>query len=102
MLKQTYEHRSEQTQDLLTVSPRMEFSQDFQTKLANIDPFDEVYEEVLADCFTPLNSCSNNDGAAGFSYSRLHRASNTSFITFLPISGLKKISLYRIFVWSKF
>ena len=48
MLKQTYEQWSEQTQTLLTTSPRDKFSQGFLTKVANIDPFAAADEEVLA------------------------------------------------------
>ena len=48
MLKQTYEEWSEQTQELLTKSPRAEFSQDFLAKVASINPFDDADEELLA------------------------------------------------------
>lgn len=48
MLKQTYEEWSEQTQALLTKSPRAEFSQYFLAKVANINPFDDADEELLA------------------------------------------------------
>ena len=48
MLKQTYEQWSEQTQALLTTSPRTEYSQDFLAKIAQIDPFEEADEELIA------------------------------------------------------
>ena len=52
MLKQTYEQWSEQTQTLLTASPRDKFSQDFLAKVAAIDPFAAADEELLAQLAT--------------------------------------------------
>ena len=48
MLKQTYEQWSEQTQALLTASPRAKLSESFLTKVADIDPFAVADEELLA------------------------------------------------------
>lgn len=48
MLKQTYEQWSEQTQALLTTSPRNKFSLEFLEKIGNLDPFDVADEEILA------------------------------------------------------
>jgi predicted YcjX-like family ATPase len=49
MLKQTYEQWSEQTQELLSTSPRYEFAKAFLNKVAKIDPFAEADEELLAE-----------------------------------------------------
>ena len=48
MLKQTYEQWSEQTQALLTTSPRSKYAQCFLDKVANLDPFAVADEELLA------------------------------------------------------
>jgi len=48
MLKQTYEQWSEQTQALLSAPPRHKLSQEFLTKVAQIDPFGAADEELLA------------------------------------------------------
>jgi len=48
MLNQTYEQWSEQTQALLSVPPRDKLSQDFLTKVGEIDPFNAADEELLA------------------------------------------------------
>lgn len=49
MLKQTYQEWSEQTCELMTRSPRAEYSEKFLAKLHDIDPFSIVSEEVLAE-----------------------------------------------------
>lgn len=49
MLKQTYEQWSEQTQALLTASPRHEFAKGFLNKVAKINPFADADEELLAE-----------------------------------------------------
>jgi predicted YcjX-like family ATPase len=48
MLNQTFEQWSEQTQALLSKPPRDTISQDFLTKVGNIDPFGTADEELLA------------------------------------------------------
>ncbi len=48
MLNQTYEEWSEQTQALLTAKPRDKFSQQFLSKVEDIDPFAIADEDLLA------------------------------------------------------
>ncbi len=48
MLNQTYEEWSEQTQALLTATPRNKFSQEFIAKVGEIDPFAIADEDLLA------------------------------------------------------
>lgn len=48
MLNQTYEQWSEQTQKLMSSAPRDKYSQEFLSKIAQIDPFDVADEELLA------------------------------------------------------
>jgi predicted YcjX-like family ATPase len=48
MLNQTYEQWSEQTQTLLSTAPRNKISQEFLTKVSQIDPFSVANEELLA------------------------------------------------------
>lgn len=48
MLNQTYEQWSEQTQALLSAAPRDKISQEFLTKVSEIDPFSVADEELLA------------------------------------------------------
>ena len=49
MLKQTYQEWSQQTQTLMTNGVRSEYSKDFFIKLAELDPFAEASEDLLAD-----------------------------------------------------
>ena len=49
MLKQTYQEWSQQTHSLMTSAPRAKHSEKFLAKLAKIDPFSCVSEELLAE-----------------------------------------------------